>query len=152
MWAVFVLSLIALPVTAYLIYLHYVPESATFCDFNDTFNCDVVNKSEWSYVDLGFMQLPVSVMGFFTYLLFAIASMLLAKGYEFKKIWHKLDSKYVLWFMAAVSVIGFSFQLHLTYIEAYVLFTYCVFCLASQVLIAFIMLLFIAALFKKRPH
>jgi vitamin-K-epoxide reductase (warfarin-sensitive) len=150
LWVVFALSLVALPITGYLIYLHFVPESGEFCNFNEQFNCDVVNKSQWSYVDLGFMEVPVALMGFKTYAIFAVLSLLLIKGVDFRRLFKFLSDRVVLWLMMVLSVLGFLFSAYLTYIEAFVLYTFCIFCLASQFLIAAIMGLLILAVYKMR--
>jgi vitamin-K-epoxide reductase (warfarin-sensitive) len=150
LWAVFALSLIGLPVTAYLIYLHYVPEDASFCNFNETFNCDIVNKSQWSVIDLGFIEVPVAILGFLAYVFFAKMAFFLIKEVDFTRFIGFLSNKVILWTMLAASVIGFLFSAYLTYIEAFVLYAYCVFCLISQVLIAAIMVLLIMAVIKMR--
>jgi uncharacterized membrane protein len=108
-----------------------------------------VNKSEWSYVEIGSIQLPVAIMGMKTYLLFFVVSALLLKGVDFRKLHSKLSLKNVVRLMFLISVIGFIFSARLTYIEAYVLYTFCIFCLISQALILLIMIALGVASFKK---
>lgn len=144
------LSVAAFPVTGYLTYLHYVPEEADFCNFNESFNCDVVNKSQWSVLDLGFFELPVAIAGFGSYVFFLVLSLMLIKKFDFRKVLGFLSDRVVLWLMFLFSVFGFLFSAWLTYIEAFVLFTFCIFCLMSQVLILLIMVLMGMALLRHK--
>lgn len=138
-----VLSLIALGVTAYLTYMHFKPEASDFCNFSDQWNCDVVNKSQWSYIDLGFVEIPVSILGFGTYLIFFVFSILLIrKAVNWRKLHPKLNELLVLNVLRYLSVIGVIFSLYLTYIEAFKLQTFCLFCVVQQVIIIIIAILF----------
>lgn len=150
LWVVVVLSVLALPVTGYLTYLHYVPEDGSFCNFNAQFNCDVVNKSEWSTFDLGFVKIPVAIMGMSTYIFFLIVVVMMIKGVNFTKLLGFLSEKVLLWLLFLFSVFGFGFSAYLTYIEAFVLMSYCIYCLMSQGLILLIMLTFGLALLKHK--
>lgn len=66
-------------------------------------------------------HIPVAALGIFGYLVLAVGSLLLHK----QKMW------FLLTLIAAL--IGLGFALYLTSIEAFVLKTYCLVCLASQV-------------------
>lgn len=141
-------SVIAMGVAAYLTYLHFAPEAAEFCNFSDKFNCEIVNKSIWSYIDLGFIEVPVSLLGFKYYVVNLLVVLALLAGWNFQKIHKSLTVANVMKILTVMSVVGFLFSLYLTYIEAFVLFTYCVFCLASQALVLLIMILNFAVLKK----
>ena len=141
--AVVVLAILAMGVTSYLTYLHYVPSAAEFCNFNDQFNCDVVNKSQWSYIALGPVEIPVAIMGFLYYLGVAIGTIGVLKGWKFTKIWKWFEPMNVIRLMRWLTYVGVVFALYLTYIEAFVLYTFCVFCVIQQVLIVFILSLFL---------
>jgi vitamin-K-epoxide reductase (warfarin-sensitive) len=147
--AVIVLSVLAMGVTAYLIYLHYVPEASSVCNINESFNCDVVNKSQWSYIPLGSVEIPVSILGFLYYLGVFIGTLGVLKGWKFTKILKWFEPMNVIRLMKWLTVLGVIFALYLTYIEAFVLYTYCIFCLTQQVLIVFILALFIGIRTKK---
>jgi len=147
--AVAVLAVLAMGVTAYLTYLHYMPSAAEFCNFNEQFNCDVVNKSQWSYIALGPVEIPVAIMGFLYYLGVLIGTLGVLKGWKFTKICKWLEPMNVIRLMKWLTVLGVIFALYLTYIEAFVLKTFCLFCVAQQVIIVFILALFLGIRTKK---
>ncbi len=138
------LSFIAIFVTLYLTYLHYAPEASEYCNFNDKFNCDIVNKSPWATLDLGFIAIPVSLMGLGTYILLFLASLGLLKQWDFTKLHKALTHHMVVRLLTYLTFIGVIFSLYLTYIEAFVLHTFCIFCLAQQLIILIIFVLFLA--------
>ncbi len=141
LWIVVISALLALPVTGYLIYMHYAPEASDFCEINDTLNCDIVNKSQWSYIDLGFVDVPVAIMGFVTYLIFFVVGIGLLRSWKFENVWKGLNRNVVIMLLRWLAVVGFLFSLYLTYIEAFVLQAWCVFCIAQQILIFIIMVM-----------
>lgn len=96
---------------------HYDVVSSGFCTLNSTFNCDVVNKS--SYAEL--LGIPVAALGLLAYVAFFIGLIWL---------W-RVKNEYVLTAMLALAVGGLTFSLYLTYVEAYVLYTWCLVCLSS---------------------
>ncbi|MEK7631798.1 MAG: vitamin K epoxide reductase family protein [Patescibacteria group bacterium] len=128
-WIIFILSLAGMAVSGYAIKLHYSLDPSTFCNINDTFNCDVVNKS-WASEIAGF---PVATIGFIGYALLALGSgwLLLTKKLQ-ALIWGA---------MALASAGGLGFALFLTGVEIFNLKTFCVVCLASQALILVITIL-----------
>jgi len=143
--AVTILSFLAMGVTAYLVYLHYAPSDASFCNLSTRFNCDIVNKSIWSYITIGTITVPVSILGFLYYLAAFILSIGLIRDWKYHKIHHWLTTKTVLRILSVMTVLGVIFSLHLTYIEAFVLYTFCLFCLIQQIIILAILGLLIAA-------
>ncbi|HLG25716.1 MAG TPA: vitamin K epoxide reductase family protein [Candidatus Gracilibacteria bacterium] len=141
---VVVLSFLGILTASYLTYLHYQPEASEFCNFGEQFNCEVVNKSQWSYIDLGLFDLPVSILGLSAYVFFFIVSLLVVKGFRFQKIHKWLRPGNMLKLMQYLSVVGLIFSLYLTYIEAFVLQTWCIFCVTSQIIMILITILFFA--------
>lgn len=139
-----VLAFIAMGVTAYLTYMHYKPEASDFCNFGDQWNCDIVNKSEWSVIDLGFIEIPVAILGFSTYLILFIGSVGVVKKWRFQKIHSWLRPGKVVNLMRYLTYIGLIFSLYLTYVEAFKLQTFCLFCVIQQVIIFIIAVLFVA--------
>lgn len=115
------LNLFVLPVTIYLIYMHYKPEASEFCVLGEAFNCDVVNKSIYAEI----FGIPVSILGAITYLLLLIFSI---RG-KFKD-----QSKWIPYATAFVGL-GVLFSFRLTYIEAFVLQTWCLLCVIQQIVI-----------------
>ncbi|HYL11649.1 MAG TPA: vitamin K epoxide reductase family protein [Terriglobales bacterium] len=98
---------------------HYAKSKSSYCDFGETFNCDMVNRSVYSVV----MGVPVALIGVVGYLaLLALATVYRAKA-----------ETPVMLFIAALA--GLAFALYLTYVEAFVLVVWCILCLSSLTLI-----------------
>jgi vitamin-K-epoxide reductase (warfarin-sensitive) len=117
-----VLALAGIAVSSVSLYHHYQTSRTTYCDFGDNFNCDIVNRSIYSTV-LGIPDALIGIVGY-------AALFLLATVYR-----SKLDAPLVL---LIASLLGLGFALYLTYIEAFVLATWCILCLSSLTLIFFI--------------
>ncbi len=115
------LNLLAIPITIYLIYMHFVPAASDFCVIGEKWNCDIVNKSIYSTL----FGIPVAIMGFVAYSAFLIFSI---RGLKVDQ------AKWTAWFLFFVTG-GLAFALYLTAIEAFVLKTFCLFCVAQQVII-----------------
>ena len=141
--AVAVLSFIALFVTAYLVYLHFEPAASEFCELGEGFSCDIVNKSPWSVLTIGSIEIPVAILGFVTYVILFLGSLGVLKKWKFQKIHSWLRSGNVIKLLSWLSYVGLLFSLYLTYIEAFKLKTYCIFCLAQQSIILVIAILFL---------
>ncbi len=110
-----VLALAGVIVSSVSLVHHYSTSKSSFCDFSETVNCDIVNRSEYSTV----LGIPVALIGVLGYLtIFAVATVYRARR-EARKL--------IFW----GSLAGLAFALYLTYIEAYVLYTWCVLCLSS---------------------
>ena len=123
--AIAVLAMAGMVVSAISLERHYAKSKTTFCDLGERFNCDIVNRSEYSSV----MGIPVAGIGMAGYgALFALAA--------FYRSHADTTMRLLLFAMA-----GLAFALYLTYVEAYVLDTWCVLCLGSLALIASITLL-----------
>jgi len=104
---------------------HYGTSRSSFCDLSATVNCDLVNRSEYSTL----LGVPVALIGVVGYL----ALLLLATIYRRRRETPRLL------FWAAMAGLGFA--LYLTYIEGFVLATWCVLCLSSLATIFAIALL-----------
>jgi vitamin-K-epoxide reductase (warfarin-sensitive) len=113
---------------------HYAKSDSNFCDFNQKFNCDIVNRSEYSIM----AGIPVAGIGVAGYAaLFVLATFLKSRPETPTRL-------------LAASLAGLVFALYLTYIEAYELTTWCILCVASLVLIFLISIL--ALLVKLRSR
>jgi len=114
---------------------HYAKSKTSYCDFGETFNCDVVNRSAYSVV----MGVPVALIGVVGYLaLLALATLYRTKA-----------ETPVMLLVGALA--GLAFALYLTYVEAFVLAVWCILCLSSLTLIFTITLLSaILLLYSKR--
>lgn len=94
---------------------HYGTSKSSFCDLSETVNCDVVNRSEYSTL----LGIPVALIGVLGYLALLVLATLYRQRRETPK----------LLFWGAMAGLGFA--LYLTYIEGFVLATWCVLCLSS---------------------
>lgn len=140
--AIAVLAFLALLDSAYLTYAHYAPEAAEFCTINNKFDCQTVNTSIWSIIDLGTIEIPIAAMavGFYGFLM--IVSFGLARKWKFQKIHKMLRDGIVIKILHYLTILGVIFSLYLTYIEAFKLYTFCLLCLLQMLLILAIMILF----------
>ncbi len=124
-----VLSFAGMILSAVSLQRHYAKSATEFCDFSQKFNCDIVNRSEYSEVQ----GIPVAAIGVLGY----------AVLFSFSTFWNsRAETPNRL---LAASIAGLGFALCLTYIEAYELKTWCILCVASQVLIFLITVLAIIA-------
>lgn len=119
-----VLSLAGVIVSAVSLQRHYAKSATAFCDFNQRFSCDIVNRSEQSTI----AGIPVAGIGVAGY---AVLFML-------STFWKSRPGTPNRLLGAAIA--GLVFALYLTYVEAYVLVTWCILCLTSLALIALISL------------
>ena len=120
--AYLVIALLALAgifVSSVSLYHHFSKSKTSFCDIGQSFNCDLVNRSQYSI----FHGIPVALLGMFGYLLI----LSLATVYR-----EKAETPFIL---AGITLAGLGFALYLTYIEAFVLHAWCVLCLSSLALI-----------------
>ena len=118
--AIAVLAVAGLVVSAVSLERHYAKSATAFCDFGERFNCDIVNRSEYSSV----MGIPVAGIGIAGYaVLLALATVYRSRAETPLRL-----------LVAALAGLGFA--LYLTYVEGYVLETWCVLCLSSLGLIA----------------
>ena len=112
-------------VSSVSLYHHYGTSQTSYCDFGESFNCDIVNRSTYSAIS----GVPVALIGIIGYL----GLMVLATFYR-----SKAETPAML---AIASLAGLSFALYLTYIEGFVLAAWCVLCLSSLALISCITVL-----------
>lgn len=130
--AIAILAVAGIAVSAVSLERHYAKSATTFCDLGEKFNCDIVNRSEYSRV----MGIPVAGIGIVGYgVLLGLTT-----------VWRSRAETPVRLLIAALAGLGFA--LYLTYVEGYVLETWCILCLSSLGLIAGIALL--AGLVKAR--
>ncbi|MGD1023650.1 MAG: vitamin K epoxide reductase family protein [Candidatus Sulfotelmatobacter sp.] len=130
--AIAILALAGMVISAVSLQRHYANSSTAFCEVGERFNCDIVNRSEYSSL----MGIPVAGVGILGYgALFVLAT-----------IYRAREQTPLRLLVAALA--GLAFALYLTYVEGYVLETWCILCLSSLVLIAMITVL--AAVLKVR--
>ena len=114
-----ILAVCGIAVSSVSLQHHYATSKTSFCDIGEAFNCDIVNRSEYSTL----LGIPVALIGMLGYA--ALAG--LATVYR-----ARLETPALLFGGAAA---GLAFALYLTYIEAHVLGVYCILCLSSLSLI-----------------
>ena len=128
------LSVAGVIVSAVSVQRHYAKSATDFCDFSQNFNCDIVNRSEYSEV----AGIPVAGIGVAGYAVLFLLS----------TIWRSRPETPTRLLLAAV--VGLTFALYLTYVEAYKLHTWCILCVISQIIIFLIMVS--AAIVKLRSR
>jgi uncharacterized membrane protein len=120
-----VLSFAGIVLSAVSLQRHYAKSASEFCDFSQKFNCDIVNRSEYSEVQ----GIPVAAIGVLGY----------AALFFLSTFWNSRATTPNR--LGAASMAGLGFALYLTYAEAYELKTWCILCVASQVMIFLITVL-----------
>jgi uncharacterized membrane protein len=90
------------------------------CDINAHWDCGIVNHSRYSMIG----PVPVAAIGVAGYLLLALLAWFRRRGWTTLFAW-----------------IGVGFAAYLSYLEAYVLQVWCLYCVISQCLIALIAIL-----------
>ncbi len=119
MLAIALVALAGAAISSISLYHHFATSKTSFCNFSESFNCDIVNRSTYSTV----LGMPVALIGILGYLLI----LALATIYR-----DKTETPVML---LVVSSGGLGFALYLTYIEKFVLAAWCVLCLTSLTLI-----------------
>ena len=98
---------------------HYRKSKTSYCDFGESFNCDIVNRSEYSTI----AGVPVALIGILGYAtLLAFATFYRAKA----------ETPAIL---LLASLAGLGFALYLTYVEKFILSVWCILCLSSLAVI-----------------
>ena len=129
-----ILAVCGIAVSSVSLQHHYAISKTAYCDIGETFNCDIVNRSEYSSI----LGIPVALIGMLGY----AALVGLATVYRGRR------ETPVMLFSGAV--VGLAFALYLTYIEGHLLGVWCILCLSSLALIATTTVL-AAVIWWKRP-
>lgn len=130
--AIAILAVLGIAVSSVSLDHHFRKSKTTYCDFGQSFNCDIVNRSEYSTV----AGVPVALIGILGY------AALLAFATFYRE---KAETPGIL---VLGSIGGLGFALYLTYIEKYVLFAWCILCLTSLTVIFFIAVLSVTLLMR----
>jgi vitamin-K-epoxide reductase (warfarin-sensitive) len=110
-----VLAVVGVAVSSVSLVHHYGTSKSSFCDVSETVNCDIVNRSEYSTL----LGIPVALLGILGYLGVLVLT----------TIYRRRSRTPRLLFWGAMAGLGFA--LYLTYIEGFVLSTWCILCLSS---------------------
>src|SRR6266567_9554935 len=119
MLAIALVAVAGTAISSISLYHHFASTKTSFCNFGESFNCDIVNRSVYSTV----FGVPVALIGILGYLL------ILALTTVYRD---KAETPVMLLITSAG---GLGFALYLTYIEKFILQAWCVLCLGSLVLI-----------------
>jgi uncharacterized membrane protein len=119
MSAIALFAVAGVAVSSVSLYEHFATSTSSFCNFSDTFNCDLVNRSQYSTV----LGVPVALIGIVGYLVLTTLA----------TVYRNLLQTPALLLIA--SVIGLGFALYLAYVEKFLLGVWCFLCLTSLVLI-----------------
>ena len=120
MSVVAILAVCGIVVSSVSLQHHYAKSKTEYCDIGESFNCDIVNRSEYSSI----LGIPVALIGMLGY----AALTGLATLYRERR-----DTPALL---LGGALAGLAFALYLTYIEGRVLGVWCILCLSSLALIA----------------
>jgi vitamin-K-epoxide reductase (warfarin-sensitive) len=132
--AIAILAVAGIVISSVSLQRHYAKSASQFCDIGQKFNCDIVNRSEYSTL----MGIPVAGIGVAGY------ALLLVLGTVYRS-----RAETPLRLLLASSA-GLAFALYLTYVEGYILDTWCLLCLSSLAMITVITVL--ASLVKLRAR
>jgi vitamin-K-epoxide reductase (warfarin-sensitive) len=110
-----VLALVGIVLSVVSLINHYKTTPSDFCDLDETFNCDIVNRSIYSKL----WGVPVAAIGLVGYLLLLVLSRL------------NRQNRVASTVLVVGSLVGLGFSLYLTYVEARILAVWCILCLGS---------------------
>jgi uncharacterized membrane protein len=133
--AVAILAVCGIVVSSLSLQHHYATSKMAYCEIGETFNCDIVNRSEYSSI----FGIPVALIGMLGYA--ALAGL--------ATVYRERRETPAMLFSAATA--GLAFALYLTYIEARVLGVWCILCLSSLALIT-TMTMLAAVIWSKRDR
>jgi vitamin-K-epoxide reductase (warfarin-sensitive) len=134
LFAIAILAVAGIIVSSVSLVHHFGHSKTAYCDFGNTFNCDMVNRSTYSSI----MGIPVALIGLLGYAA-------LFTGSTFYR-----NRKEVPMILLLAAGAGLAFALYLTYIEAYVLAVWCILCLSSLAAIFLISVLSSALVLHQR--
>jgi vitamin-K-epoxide reductase (warfarin-sensitive) len=132
--AVVILCIVGAALSAVSLRDHYATSTTDYCDLNETFNCDLVNRSSYSQL----MGAPVALIGLMGYVFLATLSMNYGRAFTALRV--------------LAAFLGLLFALYLAYIEAYVLAVWCLLCIGSLMTIAGVCVLSLIALVRMRSR
>jgi len=131
-----ILAVCGIAVSSVSLQHHYATSKTAYCDIGETFNCDIVNRSDYSSV----FGIPVALIGMLGYA--ALAGL--------ATVYRERSETPVMLFGASAA--GLAFALRLAYIEGRVLGVWCILCLSSLALISTTTILAAVIWWKQRQR
>ncbi len=142
----FVLSFLAIVDSSLITYEHYSKAPLSFCKFGKNFDCGIAAQSPYATVDnifyflavdLGLsvpivtIGIPVAIMAIVVFLLIKIGAL---------HIWHEKDigrfnTNHMIWSIRGLLIFSLLYGISLIYVQAFILRTYCLYCLLLDALI-----------------
>jgi uncharacterized membrane protein len=129
-WLIIIVALVGVVAASLALREHY-NTGVSPCRIDDKWDCGTVNHSQFAV----FAGVPVAVIGIVGYLLLAALA--------FRKAWKLLFP---------TALVGLGFSLYLTWIEAYQLQVWCIYCVTSLATIFLLTLLALVAMFSGRKQ
>jgi len=139
------LAVAGIVVSSMALHVHMMdPNAAPPCAISEHWDCGAVGHSRYSWIlpktmdemdgdaPPSKLHIPVAALGIAAYSLIAILALIGR-----------------MWLVFELAQVGFLFAAFLSYIEAYILEKWCIYCVWSQALIAAILLLSVVALLLK---
>jgi len=157
-----VLLFIGMFVSLFLVYEHFAPGASKFCSFSEGFDCGIVNKSPYANLDgisylitidlktniplidissrNPFLDLITSnaFLGFITLLFLLLLTRATYKSKDF--LW--IESKKGLKWLRGIITFGVIYGFYLFIIQHSILKTYCIFCLALDLVMVALLIIF----------
>jgi vitamin-K-epoxide reductase (warfarin-sensitive) len=115
-----ILAVCGVVVSSVALQHHYAKSKTEYCDIGEAFNCDIVNRSEYSSI----LGIPVALIGMLGYAALVGLATVCRERRETPAL------------LLGGALAGLAFALYLTYIEARVLGVWCILCLSSLAVIA----------------
>ncbi|PJA45221.1 hypothetical protein CO174_04300 [Candidatus Uhrbacteria bacterium CG_4_9_14_3_um_filter_50_9] len=115
-------ALIGTLLSIYALLHKYGFATGAVCNINDTFSCDIVNQSSYSFI----FGIPVSLLGVVAYGFMLLAAVLKLRN---------MNDIQITQFLLVASIGGLLFSFYLTSIEAFVLYAWCLICIGQQLAI-----------------
>jgi len=124
--AMIVLVIAGLGVSSYLLWGYTVPGAELSCD--GSHGCEEVKNSPYASI----VGVPIPVIGLISYLLLLFLLLMQETPFVSSRGW----SPYVALAIFGFSLIGVLFSAYLTYLELFVIFAICRWCVASAIILA----------------
>lgn len=114
-YVLFILAILGIVVSSLALREHYREYGDSPCSINEHWDCGVVNHSRFAMLG----PIPVATVGIIGYVLMAVLALMR---------WYRL--------LIIPTFAGLAFSLYLANIEAHILHVWCVYCVASLVIIS----------------